>query len=354
MVRVGPSGGTATIAGVTIVVPPGAVSQDVEVRLIATTTPAPSSYVGYTALFRLEPLDLTFSGTITVTLDFPIGAEAPKVYMSVPGDPTRFEEVPSTIVGGKLQVNVSRLGVFFVGRSLVDGGASDAAVRDGNLGDSMVPDATSDSSADSAVADATVVDATAVDAAVVDATVVDAAVVDATVVDATVVDATVDAAVVDSGHADACTAESNQAFCGRLQKTCGHVVDTDNCGVTRDVADCGPCALNQTCDTTNRCTLPTYTLGGVVSGLAGSGLVLSLSGTEALPRTSNGSYTFAKALDNGSSYIVVVQGQPTNPWQTCTTTNAVRRPPKRVHHDERGHLSILRLVPLLALWFLGN
>ncbi len=168
--------------------------------------------------------------------------------------------------------------------------------------------------------DATSEDATAVDAAVVDAAVVDAAVHDAAVVDATVVDATVDAAVVDSGNTDACTAESNQAFCGRLQKTCGHVVGTDNCGVTRDVADCGTCALNQTCDTTNRCTLPTYTLGGVVSGLAGSGLVLSLSGTESLPRTSNGSYTFAKALDNGSSYIVVVQGQPTNPWQTCTTT----------------------------------
>jgi hypothetical protein len=93
------------------------------------TTPAPSSYVGYTALFRLEPLDLSFSGTITITFDFPIGAEAPKVYMSVPGDPTRFEEVRSTLVGGKLQVKVSRLGVFFVGRSLVDGGASDAAYR---------------------------------------------------------------------------------------------------------------------------------------------------------------------------------------------------------------------------------
>ena len=92
--------------------------------------------------------------------------------------------------------------------------------------------------------------------------------------------------------------------------------------MTRDVSDCSTCALNQVCDTTNLCLLPTYTVGGEVSGLTGNGLVLSLSGTEALPRSSNGSYTFAKALDNGSSYTVAVQGQPTNPWQTCTTTHA--------------------------------
>ncbi len=63
-----------------------------------------------------------------------------------------------------------------------------------------------------------------------------------------------------------------------------------------------------------------YSIGGVVSGLVGSGLVIALNGT---PRNvaANGAYTFADALPGGSAYAVTIQQQPALPAQTCTVSN---------------------------------
>jgi hypothetical protein len=44
-----------------------------------------------------------------------------------------------------------------------------------------------------------------------------------------------------------CKPESDPAFCTRLVKNCGQVIDTDNCGQPRMVASCGTCASPQTC-----------------------------------------------------------------------------------------------------------
>ncbi len=68
------------------------------------------------------------------------------------------------------------------------------------------------------------------------------------------------------------------------------------------------------------CTTNTYTVGGTVSGLAGTGFSLSL-GAQTLPLSSNGSFTFPTALASGASYAVTVGTQPSNPTQTCTVTN---------------------------------
>jgi sugar lactone lactonase YvrE len=65
----------------------------------------------------------------------------------------------------------------------------------------------------------------------------------------------------------------------------------------------------------------TYTVGGAVSGLAGSGLVLQDNGGDNLSITSNGSFTFGTVLDNGAAYKVTVLTQPSNPIQTCTVTS---------------------------------
>ena len=65
----------------------------------------------------------------------------------------------------------------------------------------------------------------------------------------------------------------------------------------------------------------TYTIGGNVSGLNGNGLVLRNNGGDDLSISGNGSFTFATALTDLSSYSVTVQTQPTNLSQTCTVTN---------------------------------
>ena len=73
------------------------------------------------------------------------------------------------------------------------------------------------------------------------------------------------------------------------------------------------------------CTVVSYTVGGSVSGLAGSGLVLRNNGTDDLKIGANGDYTFATALNNGSAYAVTILTQPTEPDQLCKLSNASGR-----------------------------
>ena len=63
-----------------------------------------------------------------------------------------------------------------------------------------------------------------------------------------------------------------------------------------------------------------HTVGGTVSKLAGTGLVLH-NGTEFLPITANGRYAFATRVPTGTTYSVTVSTQPTNPIQSCTVAN---------------------------------
>lgn len=66
---------------------------------------------------------------------------------------------------------------------------------------------------------------------------------------------------------------------------------------------------------------PTFTVGGTVSGLTGTGLTLALAGggglAVSLPVNSNGAFTFTTGLATGASYTVTVATQPANPSQVC-------------------------------------
>jgi 6-phosphogluconolactonase len=65
----------------------------------------------------------------------------------------------------------------------------------------------------------------------------------------------------------------------------------------------------------------TYTVGGTVTGLAGSGLVLRDNGGDDLPVAASGAFTFATSLANGAAYAVTASAPPTNPSQTCVIAN---------------------------------
>lgn len=69
------------------------------------------------------------------------------------------------------------------------------------------------------------------------------------------------------------------------------------------------------------CTTNAFSVGGEVTNLAGSGLQLT-NGSDTLPISGNGNFAFPTLMPSGSAYAVTVTGQPTNPWQTCTATNA--------------------------------
>jgi len=67
---------------------------------------------------------------------------------------------------------------------------------------------------------------------------------------------------------------------------------------------------------------PTYMVGGTVSGLSGSGLVLSSDFGGDLPVSASGSFTFSTGLTDGSSFHVWVKRQPTSsPVLTCLVAN---------------------------------
>jgi len=68
------------------------------------------------------------------------------------------------------------------------------------------------------------------------------------------------------------------------------------------------------------CTTNTYTIGGTVSGLSGTGLVLQDNGGNNLTVFANGSFTFTAALASGTAYSVTVFSQPSSPAQTCGAT----------------------------------
>jgi len=61
-----------------------------------------------------------------------------------------------------------------------------------------------------------------------------------------------------------------------------------------------------------------FTIGGTVSGLVGSGLVLSASGSSI--NAGNGPFTMPAQLRDGSTYELRVTQQPNNPLQVCSAT----------------------------------
>jgi hypothetical protein len=70
-----------------------------------------------------------------------------------------------------------------------------------------------------------------------------------------------------------------------------------------------------------RCVSSSFTVGGTVSGLTGSGLVVVLNGGNDLPIASDGNFSFATPLPSGSQYRVRVATQPVNPTQVCTVAS---------------------------------
>ena len=84
---------------------------------------------------------------------------------------------------------------------------------------------------------------------------------------------------------------------------------------------CGLLSLLTACGG-GKSTAQTYTVGGTLSGVAGSGLSLQLNGGAMLALSKNGDFVFSTRLSAGTNYIVATGTQPTQPSQTCVATNA--------------------------------
>jgi len=63
------------------------------------------------------------------------------------------------------------------------------------------------------------------------------------------------------------------------------------------------------------------TIGGSVSGLVGTGLVLRNNGSDDIQIGMNGPFTFPAKVQSGSSYDVTIASAPSSPSQSCSVTN---------------------------------
>jgi hypothetical protein len=95
---------------------------------------------------------------------------------------------------------------------------------------------------------------------------------------------------------------------------------SQNCVVTNGT---GTAVAGRATPVTVACTTVGYTVGGTITGLSGTGLVLQDNGADNLSVTGTGSVPFAfpTALPRGGAYSVSVLTQPSTPYQTCTVSN---------------------------------
>jgi carbonic anhydrase/acetyltransferase-like protein (isoleucine patch superfamily) len=77
-------------------------------------------------------------------------------------------------------------------------------------------------------------------------------------------------------------------------------------------------ATNNITDVAITCTTSSFTVGGTVVGLTGSGLVLQDNGGDDLHISANGAFTFTSQVVSGGTFAVTIETQPTSPAQTCS------------------------------------
>lgn len=71
------------------------------------------------------------------------------------------------------------------------------------------------------------------------------------------------------------------------------------------------------------CVTTEFSIGGTVSGLNGSGLVLQNNGSDSLAIGSNSPFKFPTSLPDGAPYSVIVVTQPNSPTQVCIANAGV-------------------------------
>ncbi|AKU95068.1 Hypothetical Protein AKJ09_01732 [Labilithrix luteola] len=65
---------------------------------------------------------------------------------------------------------------------------------------------------------------------------------------------------------------------------------------------------------------PTFSVGGTVKGLLGTGLVLQNNLGDDIPIAKDGSFSFGQKLTAGAKFSVSIKAQPTAPSQSCTVS----------------------------------
>ncbi len=94
---------------------------------------------------------------------------------------------------------------------------------------------------------------------------------------------------------------------------------SQNCSVTPGT-DAGTVTSGDVTSVQIVCTTIAYAVGGSVTGLQGTNMVLQDNGGDDLTVNSNGKFTFSKHVLSGGKFAVTIKSMPSNPGQTCTVS----------------------------------
>lgn len=123
---IGPEGGTVTANGVTLTIPPGALSEPVAITVDKTSATPPQDVTALSSFYEFGPAGTQFLVPVTVTLTagaaLPAGA---KVYWSKAGGAPGFDALSATVSGQSASAQVSHFSVGFIGAVTDNGGGGD-------------------------------------------------------------------------------------------------------------------------------------------------------------------------------------------------------------------------------------
>lgn len=110
---IGPDGGTIEYEGLTLIVPAGALSEDVEIELTKTGEAPAGEFTRLSPVFKFEPEGLQFAAPVSVRMPFTGTARDPGMYWASAGDP--FQRIGGAVEDGAVVAEVSHFSQGFVG-----------------------------------------------------------------------------------------------------------------------------------------------------------------------------------------------------------------------------------------------
>src|SRR5262245_34049451 len=98
---------------VTLVVPPGALSDDQAITVTASEEPAPAGYVAVSRVYRFDPDGLVFASPVEVRFVHAGDANGLSIFWS---SGEGFQELPTYLVNGAMVASVTHFSRGFLGR----------------------------------------------------------------------------------------------------------------------------------------------------------------------------------------------------------------------------------------------
>jgi hypothetical protein len=136
---IGPEGGSFTQSGVSITVPPGALSAQVQLSISTVDAAPPAGYRSFGAAAQLGPEGLQFAQPARLALRVSSAASAVEV-ATRPVEGTTFQLLPAHFENGQAVTEVMHFSIF-IPVTPTDGGTFDAGPADGGVEDAGPPDA---------------------------------------------------------------------------------------------------------------------------------------------------------------------------------------------------------------------